>query len=61
MFEANKLTKNNDPERHSHSEYGIGFDLCLLFSYPKFDCGKNIMFGVENNSSVHTDNKKKIY
>ena len=36
-------------------------DLILVhFLFPSFDWGKNvIIFGVDNSSSVHTDNKKK--
>ena len=37
-------------------------DLILIhfFSFPNFDWGKNvIVFGVDNSSSVHIENKKK--
>ena len=40
---------------------GIGFDLGSLFSLPNYNwCKIVIIFGVDNSSSVHIDNKKKI-
>ena len=35
------LTKNVDPDKHSHSEYGVWFDFRSFFSFPNFDLGKN--------------------
>ena len=53
------LTKNIDPDKYSHSRYGIGFDSRSLLAVPNFDWGKNIViFGVDNSSLVHIDNKK---
>ena len=41
-------------------EYGIGFDLKEMFSFPTGGFGKNvIIFGVDMSSSVHVNNKKK--
>ena len=36
-------------------------DLILVhfFSFPGFDWCKNVIFGVDNSSCVHIDNKKK--
>ena len=60
MFGAVKLTKNADPDKNSYSGYGIGFDSCSVFSILNFDWGKNVLiFGEDNSSSVHIDNKKK--
>ena len=44
--------------------YVYVLDICFwfwfVFFYPGFDWGKNVViFGVDNSSSVHTDNKKK--
>ena len=62
MFEDCKLTKNADPGNYSDLGYGVGFDSHSLFSYPGFDWSKNVViFGVDNSSSIHTDNNKKIY
>ena len=61
LFGAVKLTKNPDPDKYSYSGYGIGFDSRSLFSVPNFDCGKNVViFGVDNSSSVHMYEKKKV-
>ena len=60
LFGAVKLTKNADPDKYSYSGYDIGFDSRPRFSYPDFDWGKNVViFGVDNNSSVHDYNDQK--
>ena len=60
MFGAVTLTKNADPDKYPYSGYGIGFDSRLLFSFTGFNWDKNVViFGVNNSSSVHIDNKKK--
>ena len=64
MFGATKLTKNYDPDKyagHFDAGHGIVFDLHSLFSILK-SRGKNIIiFGVNDNSSVHTDIDTKRY
>ena len=32
-FGGVKLTKNADPDKHSYSGYGIGFDICIDFFF----------------------------
>ena len=60
MFGAVKLTKNTDPNNCSYSGYGIGFDSPSHFSYPNCDWNKNAtIFGVDDNSAAHINNKKK--
>ena len=57
LFGAIKLNKN----AFNHSGYVIGFDKCRTFTFSD-NCGsgKNvIIFGVDNSSSVHADNRKK--
>ena len=58
-----KLTKKTDPDRYGYSGYGIGFDARSQFSsQSEASWGKNvIIFGAGMTSSVHTDNKIKIY
>ena len=38
----------------------INIDVHLQFLLPGVDWGKNVIFGVDNSSSVHADNRKKI-
>ena len=60
LFGAVELVKNADIEKCRYSGYGIGFDMKGTFSFPIGGFGKNvILFGVDMNSSVHVDNKKK--
>ena len=55
-----KLAKNADSDKCVYNSYGIGFDSRSEFSLPDGSVGKNvIIFGVDMNSSVHIDNKKK--
>ena len=38
----------------------MALDLILVHCFHiTFDCGKNIIFGVDKSSSAHTDNNKK--
>ena len=56
---AVQLTQNADTYRCSC--YGIGFDARLQFSLSIDAWGKNdVIFGRNNSSSWHTDNRKKI-
>ena len=60
MFGTVKLNKNVDHDKYSYSGYGIGLVCRSHFSYPRFDWGKNVVvFGVDNNLSMHTDNNGK--
>ena len=53
MFGAVSLTKNDDPDKYYYSRY--------VFSFSNCDWGKNFaIFGIDNSSSVHIDDKKKI-
>ena len=60
LFGSIKLTKNTDPDKYSHSSYGIGFDTQIEYSLPEGSVGKNvIIFRADMSSSVHVDNKGK--
>ena len=62
LFGAVKLHKNADPDKYGYSGYGIGFDARSQFSWADVCWGKNIfIFGVDNSSSVHVDNKKMTF
>ena len=55
-----QLTKNADIEKYGYSGYGIGFDRRGTFSLLGGGFGENVViFGVDNSSSIHIDNKKK--
>ena len=59
LFGAVKLVRNTDTDKYKYSEYGIRFDRRGTFSVGN-GFGRNvIIFGVDTNSSVHVDNKKK--
>ena len=54
LFESVKLTKNADPDKYKYSDYSIGFDSLLKFS---FKGGKNvIILQSDMSSSVHINN-----
>ena len=62
LFGAVKLTKNADPDKCKYSGYGLGFDSRSEFLLPDGSMSKSvIIFGVDMSSSVHIDNKKKIF
>ena len=54
MFGSVKLTKNTDPDNYGYS------DAHSLFSLPNGKRCKNVILGVDNSPSRHTDNRKKI-
>ena len=61
LFGAVKSVKNVDIDKCNYSEYGIGFDRHGTVSIGN-EFGKNvIIFGVDRNSSVHVDKRKKIF
>ena len=61
LFGAVELTKNAGPDKYKYSGYGIRFDARLQLSLPNGEWGENfVIFGVDNSSSVHADNRKII-
>ena len=62
LFVAVTLTKNADIDKYRYSGYGIGFDRRSSFSFPGGGLAQNIIiFGADMNSSIHIDNKGKIF
>ena len=59
LFEAVKLTKNDDPNKYGYSGYGIGFDTRGKFSVGNGFGWRFIILGVYMGSSVYVENKKK--
>ena len=54
------MTKNVDVSKCKYSGYGIAFDRTSSFSFPGGGNGQNVkIFGVDMNSSIHIDNKRK--
>ena len=59
MFGTVKLKKHVDVDLYKYSGCGIGFDRKGSYSVSN-EIGRNvIIFGVDMNSSLHIDNKKK--
>ena len=59
MFGAVKLTKHVDVDLYKYSGYGIWFDRKGSYSTGD-EIGRNVInFGVDMNSSLHVDDKKK--
>ena len=54
LFGAVTLTKNADIDKYKYSDYGIGFDRRLVFSFSSGGFGQNtLIFGVDMSSSAH--------
>ena len=54
--------ENADKSKYKYLGYGIGFDNNATFLMPNGGFGKNVTsFGADMSSSVHIDNKKKIF
>ena len=61
MFGAVTFTKNVDFDEYKYSGFGIGFYIKGEFPFGD-EFGRNcLMFGVDTSSSVHVDNKKRIF
>ena len=58
LFGATTAVKSSDKENYMYSCYGITFDSAGSWSFD-IDTVKNvIIFGVDNSSSCHADNRK---
>ena len=61
LFGAVKLVKKTNADWHKYSEYGVPFDRRDASPVANgFDINV-IIFGVDMSSSVHVDNKIKIF
>ena len=61
LFGAVKLVKKTNVDRNKYSEYGVAFDRRDASPVANgFDINV-IIFGVDMSSSVHVDNKIKIF
>ena len=58
LFGEIKLTKNTDTSKYKYEGYGICFDEGGVFSMGNItDCRNVLIFGVHENSVVHSNNK----
>ena len=55
MFGANNIVKNSDEEKWVYSCYGITFNGANSSNFGNGDA-RNVIFGVDDSSSSHTDN-----
>ena len=53
--------KNNDRKKYMYCGYWIAFDLKESWSFADDFARNVIIFGVDNNSSSHTDNLKNNF
>ena len=61
LFGAMQITKNADTSKYKYKGYGICFDEGGLFSMGNINNGRNvIIFGVHENSVIHSNNKANI-
>ena len=59
LFGPVKVTKNAEPSKYGYIGYGIGYDACSQSLLLIGEYGKNVIFGVDNSSSRHNDNREK--
>ena len=58
LFGAMQITKNADTSKYKYKVYGICFDEGGLFSIENINDGRDvIIFGVHENSVIHSNNK----
>ena len=61
LFGATNIVKNSDKEKYLYSGYGITFDSGSFWSFD-IDAARNvIIFGFDNSSSSHSDNRKNNF
>ena len=61
MFGATTIAINKDKEKWVYSGFKIAFDGKSEWSFGN-DCARNVeVFGVDNSSSSHTDNRKNKF
>ena len=61
LFGETNVVKNSDKEKYVYSGFGITFDSAGSWSFGN-DSARNVMiFGVDNSSSSHSDNRKNNF
>ena len=58
LFRITNIANNSDKEKYVYSGYGITFDSAVWWSFDNDFARNVIIFGVDNSSSSHSDNRK---
>ena len=58
---ATSIVKNSNKEKYVYSGYRIIFDSAGSWSFDNGTAKNVIIFGVDNSSSSHADNRKNIF
>ena len=61
LFGAINKVKNSDKEKYVYSVYGVTFDSAGSWGFGNDFARNVIVFGVDNNSSSHSDNRKNNF
>ena len=61
LFGVANVVKNSDKEKYLYSGYGITFDSGDSWSFDNDFARNVIIFGVDNSSSSHSDNRKNNF
>ena len=61
LFSAANIVKNSDEEKWVYNGYGIAFDCAGLWNFDNEFAKNVVIFGVDNSSSSHTDNRKNNF
>ena len=61
LFGATNIVENSDKEKYVYSGYRITFDSASSWSFGNDIGGNVIIFGVDNSSSSHSDNRKNNF
>ena len=61
LFGANNILKNSDKKKYVYSGNGITFDSASSWSFDNEFARNFIIFGVDNSSSSHSDNRRNNF
>ena len=61
LIGATNLVKNSDREKYVYSGYGMTFDSAGSWSFDNSTNRNVILFGIDNSSSSHADNRKNNF
>ena len=61
LFGATNVVKNSDKEKYVCSGYGITFDSAAFWSFDNDTARNVIIFGVNNSSSSHSENRRSDF